>query len=371
MINYKFFAKNKNMKKYIISLLMALFLCLSLSPVFNSFSFAEENKIFYVYDENGNFLMEKEDVSIDDIFLTQNYEEWKIYAINEEVALAKKQTTYAKPFINLKKSVTSQSENKNICLYMTHNDESYNPSDGYDSIYGKGGIHDVAKNLKDELSKLGISALLDETLHIPHDSSAYTRSKVTATKLQNNYHPIGLFDIHRDGASRSLYLSQNDIGYLSKIRIVVGKGNANFEKNYNFAKKVFSVGQALYPWLFLDVYCGKGTYNQNLQTNALIFEMGSNLIEKEYVLKSTPYLASVLNTVLFASEIDNGNQINIDEETIDEIEENYIDEINLSKNDENIAKKEQKSAVLGAIILSISVLGIIILIVHQLKKRAN
>lgn len=322
MIIFNSFEKTSIMRKYILSIICLIFAFQALF-VPKNIIFAENiANIYQIYDENGQFLIERNEVSVGDTFLTEDFCEWKIYSILDNIAFARKESSLQKPLVNVKKSISQPQTEKNICMYMTHNDESYNLSDGYDSVYGKGGIHDVAKLLKKNLQEKNIFVELDETLHIPHNSSAYSRSKVTASKLQSNFSPDGLFDIHRDGASRKLYLSQNDKEPLSKVRIVVGKSNPNFEENYDFAKKIFSLGQALYPWLFLDIYCGKGTYNQNIQSHALIFEMGSNEIEKEYVFNAVPYLANVIDAVLYNTK-NNENQITIDEDYLGELEEDY------------------------------------------------
>lgn len=319
------------MKKFIKSFFIVLLIALLTSPhALNlHYVFADDGQktdIYYVYDEKGNFLIQKSGVLLNDTFLTKDFTEWTIISINGNVAIAKKGDNLNKPKINVKSSVSSKTNDKQICLYLTHNDESYTPSDGYDSIYGAGGIHDVAKDLKEKLSNLGINVVLNETLHIPHDSKAYVRSKTTATNLQSSYNPDGLFDIHRDGVSRSLYYTEYDGKPYSKIRIVVGKSNPYFEENYAFAKEIFSVGQALYPWLFLDIYCGSGKYNQNIQEHALLFEMGTYLIEKDLVLSSTPYLANVINTVLYNTENEENGDISIDEDHVDDLEKDYVDQ---------------------------------------------
>lgn len=361
MIIFNNLRKTNNMKKYVLSIICLIF-------AFQAFfvpkitTFAENStNIYQIYDENGEFLIDRDEVSVGDTFLTDDFVEWQIYLIVDDIAFARKKESIEKPLINIKKSIVKPQSHKNICLYMTHNDESYKLTDGYDSTYGKGGIHDVAELLKKNLEEKNIYVELDETLHIPHDSSAYSRSKVTAIKLQNNNNPEGLFDIHRDGASRKLYLSQNDKEPLSKIRIVVGKGNSNFEENYAFAQEIFSIGQALYPWLFLDIYCGKGTYNQNIQSHALIFEMGSNEIEKEYVFNAVPYLANVINAALYNSQSDE-NQITIDEDYVDTLEEEY---------NKNTNQNNAKNGILIFLIISgIVVLAVFtIVLIKKYQKR--
>lgn len=279
--------------------------------------FAEDGDIveYVVYDDEGNELARKSEIEEGDIFITRQFDEYEIYKIDGYLGYARKLRDVPLPKIN--RQIFPQRRGvlqKQLCLYMTHNDESYTPTDGYDSIYGAGGIHDVAKRLNEEFSSRGIVSVLDETLHIPHNSSAYSRSSVTAKALNEEYFPDALFDIHRDGISKSYYYTTQNGESLSKVRIVVGKSNPNFEENYEFAKKVFALGASMYPWLFLDVYCGKGHYNQEIKETNLLFEMGTYLIEKEYVFNTIPYLADVVETALYDSVSNGEEEIIVDDE---------------------------------------------------------
>ena len=334
----------------------------------------ERSDVYLVYDEYGNFLMEKSSVQENDVFLASDFSEWRIIQVDGYYAIAIKEKNLDKPLVSLKKSVTQKEENKKVCLYLTHNDESYIPSDGYYTIYGKGGVHDVAKCIKSKLEEKNIDVTLDENLHIPHNSTAYTRSKVTAQKLQA-LEPDGLFDIHRDATQRDIYYSTCNGKEISKIRIVVGSSNPNFENNYKFAQKVFAVGQAMYPGLFLDIYLGKGNYNQSLQEHALLFEMGCHNIEKELVLNSVPMLSNVLDTVLYSCKNDTQGNIEIDENHIKEIDSsNQNNNEEFDENDKNLPKNEQKSAKNGffLIILPIFiVLVAIISITNFIKKKTK
>ena len=252
---------------------------------------------------------------------------------------------------------------------MTHNDESYTPTDGYDSIYGAGGIHDVAKMLKSQLESKNYNVVLDETLHIPHNSSAYSRSGLTATKLFNSYNPDALFDIHRDGVSKSYYYTNQNGENLSKVRIVVGKSNPNYQNNYQFAKTLFATGNAMYPWLFSDIYSGSGHYNQALKDTCLLFEMGTYLIEKEYVYNSIPYLVDAIDSVLYTPIEDDTLLPNEDEQSPNEqtpqLPGNSKDD-NLQNSQNTTQQPETKNnwilAIIfsGVIIISLTIGGIIL-----------
>lgn len=271
---------------------------------------ALSENIYVVEDSMGNVIFEGQDVEVGDKIITKDFIEYEVVDVDEvdHIAYAEYNGRYIKPNVVEEKGGLNfaSKTKKSVGLYMTHNDESYVPSDGYDSIYGAGGIHDVARKLKECFDSLGYDADLDETLHIPHDKSAYTRSGVTAKKLlQNN--PDALFDIHRDGASRSLYVKNIDGVERCKVRIVVGQANPNNAVNLQFALYLMSVADTICPWLFLDIYNAKGHYNQALSSKALLFEMGSHLVEKELVLNTVPYLAQVVDKTLF-STIDNSEE---------------------------------------------------------------
>lgn len=285
---------------FIFILLITLTISLPIGQVFAIDG--ETSDSYIIYDQNNRQIMEKISVEIGDSFITADLEEYEVYEIDGNKAYARKignlKIVKTKELTNAK-TLNASNSPQTICLYMTHNDESYTPTDGYDSIYGAGGIHDVVKELKDELEKANYNVVLDETLHIPHNSSAYSRSGLTATKLFNTYNPDAQFDIHRDGVSKSYYYTNQNGENLSKIRIVVGKSNPNYQKNYEFAKTLFATGNSLYPWLFSDIYSGSGHYNQALKETCLLFEMGTYLIEKDYVFNSIPYLVEAINSVLY------------------------------------------------------------------------
>ena len=163
--------------------------CLTYSS-YSVFALQEEledvNNAYVVYTTNGDYLFEKSDINLLDNYISKSFDMYEIVSINktDKTAVAKFVKTLKKPKIVVNTNPEPiAATNRKICLYLTHNDESFVPSDGVDSVYGAGGIHDVAKELKKCFQELGIEVFLDETLHIPHDTSAYVRSQKTAKSL--------------------------------------------------------------------------------------------------------------------------------------------------------------------------------------------
>ena len=303
------------LKKNSSILLVICLLFMSMNILFHSnlIVFAENNDFSFdisIFDSNGYHLIDRNEVYLNDEFITKDLKKYRIYHVDYEKKRA--YATYIEdveiPKIKISDDTKPMTSTRAIGLYMTHNDESYITGDGYDSVCGAGGIHDIAKSLKSELNKLGINVYLCENLHIPHDSGAYSRSRVSAQSLLKEHKLDAIFDIHRDGASRSTYVT-NSNGEKCMVRMVVGKSNRNYEANLQFAKYLLAVSNKMYPWLFLDIYMGQGHYNQDLENTAMLFEMGSHMVEKSLVYKTVPALADVINTTLYGTTIDDDNNV--------------------------------------------------------------
>ena len=311
MICHTNFMKGKLVVLFVAMILVAI-------SFNNSFCFAfalNQVEIYFIYDTDGNKISETNYVEVGDIIITKDLKEYEIFKIDQENlnAYATFNGNYIKPKIkNNKEENLNLSKNlsKSVGLYLTHNDESYIPSDGVSSVYGEGGIHDVARELASCFNSLGYKVYLDETLHLPHDNKAYARSGITAQSLLENS-PDALFDIHRDGVSRSVYVENVDGIERCKVRIVVGQANPKKDANLQFAMYLLSVSEEYCPWLFLDIYYAKGDYNQELTSKGLLFEMGTYLAEKELVLKSVPELANVIDKTLFSTVVNDDNSLEI------------------------------------------------------------
>lgn len=272
---------------------------------------ADTNDYYTIFDtnEDGKVLFMKGDnVNVDDEYISSDNRLYVIKSVDDtnKTGVAEYMEDVKMPVLNIKRNrelnlANASSGDKKIGLYHTHNDECYNNEDGTDSIYGKGGVHDVGKTLKKNFEKLGITVFYSENLHLPHDSGAYTRSQSTASELLRNGLDA-IFDIHRDATPRSEYITTVNGETMSKIRIVIGSANVKSAINKEFALNIKAYADEVYPGLIKDIYIGRGNYNQQLSERALLFEMGTNLIEKDLVKKSTYPLAKTVDVVLYGTK---------------------------------------------------------------------
>ena len=275
-------------------------------------AYADTNKTYFtVYDEKNKILFLKgDDVNEGDNYLSKDNKLYEIHSVDNTKKIAKakfiKDEEMPKYNVSPKNNddhlqSAKAATKKLVGVYHTHNDECYFTPDGIDSVYGKGGIHDVGKSFVSNLNKLGIETIYREDLHLPHNSGAYTRSQVTASALLNSG-AQAIFDLHRDSTKRDYYLTKVNGKQMSSIRMVIGKASANFEENKKFAYSIKAYADSAYSGLIKDIYIGKGNYNQQLSSRAMLFEMGCENIEKDLVIRSTEYLAKTLDVVLYGSD---------------------------------------------------------------------
>lgn len=301
------------LRRFIFGLFAICFSFVMLAGTKNNllFSYADTTKNYYtVYADDTKqkvLFLKGDEVVSGDMYVSTDNKLYEIISVDEtkKEAIAKFLRDEEMPQYNVTRRAESQNiasaeSIKKVGIYHTHNDESYYTPDGFDSVYGKGGIHDVGKALAENFNKLGIQTIYKEDLHLPHNSGAYTRSQVTASSILNEG-VDAIFDVHRDSTKRSEYLTKVDGQTMSAVRLVIGAASTNYEENKKFAYSIKSYADKVYPGLIKDIYIGKGNYNQQLSTRAMLFEFGCENIEKDYVLKSTEYVAKVLDVVLYGS----------------------------------------------------------------------
>ncbi len=283
---------------------------------------AGDMKIWRLVDENGGMLTEIcEEPDVGDEYISADNRLYQVVAVEGTNALTEAKGTVDLPDLQWMDADTAlpvAAMQKKIALYCTHSDESYEPSDGYYSTTERGSIYQVAQALADGLGEKGVDAVLADTLHHPHDAGAYRRSRQTAVQLLKEL-PDCLIDVHRDGIpdpdSYAVTIGGEPV---SKIRLLVGRGNQNAEMNREFALKIKAVADRVYPGLIKDIYLGKGAFNQDLLARSILLECGTYTLEKERVLASMSMMADVLNRSLYGGIVGSAGQRTSDVQSVPE-----------------------------------------------------
>jgi stage II sporulation protein P len=195
----------------------------------------------------------------------------------------------------------SQRPKQLIGIYHTHNAESYVPSDGTDSINGKGGIHDVGTSFTHALEAQGVTVIHDETLHLPHDRGAYRRSRVTTERLLAEG-PDVIFDVHRDAAPKQAYALQVEDEWVTQIQFVVGRQNPNMTVTRQFALDLKNNADEIHPGLVRGIFMAHGNYNQDLTPLNLLLEVGAHQNSRDAAEDGIALFADVVTFYFYGPE---------------------------------------------------------------------
>ncbi|MBR5111468.1 MAG: stage II sporulation protein P [Clostridia bacterium] len=264
----------------------------------------EEGGVYRLLDENGETVTwYAGSPETGDEYIAGDNRHYRLIQIDEKAKLARMESlgSFTLPDVSWLDEETQpvSAAKKSVALYCTHSDESYEPGDGKSSIEKRGGIYDVAESLKAALERKGITVHYSDENHYPHDAGAYRRSRATAASLAEEG-VDAIFDVHRDGIpDAAQYESRVKGEDVTKVRLLVGRQNQNADANKQFAAQIKAVADKLYPGLVKDIYMGKGSYNQDLMSQAVLLEFGTHKSDKNEVLASTAYMADVLNRALY------------------------------------------------------------------------
>jgi stage II sporulation protein P len=191
---------------------------------------------------------------------------------------------------------------KVVHIYHTHNRESFLPylkgvTNPDFASHSKINVTKLGERLSQDLIDKGIGSEIDESDIIGKLVSkglkypkAYQESRDAVQEaLATNKDLQYLIDIHRD-SHRKNYTTINIKGEnYAKIAFIIGRDNANKEKNIALATKLHRAFEKKFPGLSRGVMKqgGKGhngVYNQDLSGNALLIEVGGvdNTFEEMY-----------------------------------------------------------------------------------------
>ena len=190
-----------------------------------------------------------------------------------------------------KESIAFNEIEKKVYLYNTHDKEMYHDNTT---------ILDATSLLHNNLTKLGISTIQEdkkpsEYLHTGLSYYDISRNFIIDMKEKNN---ISYYiDIHRDSVSNTT-VEINNKKY-AKILFVLGLENKNYLENKMVMEKMNNYLNDNYPGLSKGIYEKKGkgvdgVYNQDLDKNVLLIEIGGIDNNYEEVYNSTEILALMI-----------------------------------------------------------------------------
>ena len=209
---------------------------------------------------------------------------------------------------------TVEEQDPLVFIYHSHNNESFMPelnvTDPNKAFSDSKNITLVGKELSEKLEEHSINTILDDTditkvlkeRNLSFGKSyVVSREKLKETLNANDSIKM-VFDIHRDSQKRTATTISIDGKDYARIAFVVSKTTNNHNQNREFAIQLHEKLEKLYPGLSRGVF-EKGenpqnTYNQDLQNNSVILEIGGveNTLEETY--RTTAVFAEVIKEVI-------------------------------------------------------------------------
>ena len=241
---------------------------------------------------------------------TAAYDRVNIYGISMLNYSSNKDIDYNKLF---ERNISLTKKSDNVLIYCTHTSETYTSSDLYKIDYtGNYRIRDqkynmlsVAEVLSNSLQEKNFCVTLDTT---PHDytsyQNAYKNSKKTIQKNLDKEEYGLVIDVHRDASGDLTYGPTVDINgkKVARLMLVMGVGTKGYENKYwyenlSMAAEIMRVGESMYPGLFKPMIIRSSKYNQDLNENSILVEVGAtgNTLEEAYL--AARCLANILNKI--------------------------------------------------------------------------
>ncbi|MBP2649842.1 MAG: stage sporulation protein [Firmicutes bacterium] len=185
-----------------------------------------------------------------------------------------------------------------VAIYHTHDDESYVPTEGKESIDGNGGILAVGNAFAAALEAKGMPVIHSMNKHDPHDDMAYERSRRTVVDLLKEQ-PAAIFDVHRDAVPPEVYKTNINGQDCTKVQLVVGKYGPTGKQVEDYAMQLKSASDQQHPGLVKGIFFAKGgDYNEDLHPRAMLLEVGAHTNDRPSAERGIALFADAIPTVL-------------------------------------------------------------------------
>ena len=183
---------------------------------------------------------------------------------------------------------TSPIIRKKIYIYNTHQSEKYADFD----------VLNAALNLKNILADFNIEAIVEETNiteEVKKNNYTYSQSYRVTKSLMTNYlnKDISLFiDLHRYSSAKNITTTTVDGVNFAKMMFVVGGKHESYMENYRVSDAINKILKNNNNQISRGLLLRKSSsYNQELDPNVVLIELGGPENTKEEVLNTLQVLA--------------------------------------------------------------------------------
>ncbi len=296
--------KKKRKISFLIIVIIVITLYLILKFLLNNITFENSNSTFVtnlLNNSNAHLSNKIKTTSLTDELL----EIFKIDLNNPITILDKNHLVYKEQ--NQPQLMFTYMNNQNIVsqpivyLYNTHPTEYYIGE--FQSEYNlKPGVLTATYLLQEKLNSMGINTIVEENnvynhlinTGLSYDDS-YEVSRMFLEEKLKQYPDLKLIiDIHRDAVSKEIVTTTINGKSYAKVMLVM---NTTFP-NYNKAFELTDLIENNYPTLTRNVYDKIYHFNQDLNTNIFLLELGGDKNTYEEVLNTVDALALIIKEYL-------------------------------------------------------------------------
>lgn len=182
-----------------------------------------------------------------------------------------------------------------VYIYNTHNREEYNG----------GTVIDAANKLKEELRNFNIDAIVetkDIVGEVKAKNLAYKDTYKITRELVNNKlseNIVLYIDLHRDSVKREFTTAQVDGKSYAKMLFVVGAKHDTYKENYQVCDEINKYIKNNNNAFSRGILVRKSSsFNQDLASNVILIELGSQDNTIEEVNNSIGILANALSSYI-------------------------------------------------------------------------
>ncbi len=194
-------------------------------------------------------------------------------------------------------SLTNTSRNgKSVYIYNTHQKEEYQSNS----------VKEGSKYLMNLLKERGYDVTYEtsdfEVYRVKNNmkyNQAYAVSKkyiLEEMTKKNDYDLI--IDFHRDSIGREQSVLSYDNKNYARVMFVVGKGSINYENVKGISKKLSNMINKKIPKLSRGIYEKTSHYNQGIDDNMVLIEVGASKNTYEEVTNTLNILSLVIDEYL-------------------------------------------------------------------------
>ena len=237
----------------------------------------------------------------------------KIFDVNKPVSILQNTLHFSPNTENMTyvnnpklKEVENLKQDPTVYIYNTHQSEAYqgNALEGYNISPGVMMASYIlqeklaAQNIKADVMQDNITDYLN--LNNMKYSQSYNVSRIflqDALKKYPNYKLI--IDLHRDALSKDKSTTIINNKSCAKISFVVGTKHQNYQENLNTTNKIENKIKQKYPALTRGVITkgeqgSNGIYNQDLNKNIILIEIGGEENTIDEVLNTIELIAPII-----------------------------------------------------------------------------